>query len=90
MQVCLFNSTDKPIFVKEIGMTVGAKSKSRLLTEGERVAIVGDYPGLRFVDFMMEEKTKTRPEKIAEETVEEEPQPFGEEITKPKRKTTRS
>lgn len=89
MQVCLFNSTDKPIFVKEIGMTVGAKSKSRLLTEGERVAIVGDYPGLRFIDFMIEEKSKTKPEKTADDVVVEEPQPFSDESTKPKRKTTR-
>jgi len=61
-------------------MTVGAKQKSRLLTEVERVAIVGEYPGLRFVNFIIEDKPKAKPE-IKEEAV----LVIEEESTKPKR-----
>lgn len=70
MQVCLWNTTSTPIFVKEINMTVGANQKSRVLTENERVAIVGDYPGLRFIDVLLEEKLPAKPVEIIIEAKE--------------------
>lgn len=97
MQVCLLNTTGKPIFVKEIGMAVGAKSKSRVLTEFERVAIVGEYPGLRFVDVAMEtgKKSPARPaveddSAVRPETKDEQKAASAEdESAKPKRKPLR-
>jgi hypothetical protein len=85
MQVCLFNSTNVPIYVSEIGMTVGVKQKSRVLTESERVAIVNDYLGLRFVDVLMEEKSTAKHTKIETEIEDQKAQ--IEEEPKAKRKS---
>lgn len=86
MQVCLFNSTNAPIYVSEIGMTIGAKQKSRVLTEFERMAIVNDYPGLLFVNVLMEEKSAAKHAKVEIEVQE---QKADEEEPKAKRKSPR-
>jgi len=87
MQVCLFNSTDAQIFVKEIGMTVGAKKQSRVLTEFERVAIINEYSGLRFINVMLENKAAIK----SVETFDEDKTEIAmeDESAKPKRKSMR-
>lgn len=85
MQVCLFNSTNQPIFIKEIGMTVGAKQKSRVLQEFERIAIVNEYPGLLFVNVLLEEKSAAKPVEI--ETEHHEIETGEGDGTRTKRKT---
>lgn len=81
MQVCLYNRSSKPVYVEEIGMTIGAKQKSRVLTDYEREAITKEYPGLLFVDAVMESpraKNKT-----------DDKDAMSTESQKPKKKTVR-
>lgn len=80
MQFCLYNKTSAPIYVSEIGMTIGAKSKSRVLTEAEKLAIINSYPGLSFVPVMLE---TANPAPLQESEVIEEPK----EDVKSKRKS---